>query len=232
MLSSAGIAGDRRAAGFRFQKQVVADCLQTALVGEAGKLDLAEILDDVVDGALGVDGDVERIVGDGNTRLHGVAVDGDELAVSIAFERAVAGIRGGAVRQVDLEEPFALDGDVDFFFLLFHGTLGHDAAGGGGTHTGTELDAGRHQGACIGGVRPDPTQVLVEQILELRTLALVAGGARVREVVRNDFDVEFLGLHARSCDMERPHWLISSKLVVGRALAFGVADMSRKDEKS
>ncbi|RYY10917.1 MAG: hypothetical protein EON55_15355, partial [Alphaproteobacteria bacterium] len=36
-------------------------------------------------------------------------------------------------------------------------------------------------------------QVLVEQILEMRLLALVACGAQVRDVVRDDLDVEFLG---------------------------------------
>ena len=52
-------------------------------------------------------------VRDRDAGLHLVAVDVDELAGAVALERAVAGVGGAAVGQLDGEEAFAADRDVE-----------------------------------------------------------------------------------------------------------------------
>src|SRR6185437_16525378 len=89
------------------------------LVDEARQTDLA---DDPGGGragqrhrylALPVDGDAGCVVGDRNGRLYRIAVSGDDAALVVHLEGAIAGVLEGAVRHQDLEKPFARDGEVE-----------------------------------------------------------------------------------------------------------------------
>ena len=60
---------------------------------------------------------------------------------------------------------------------------------------------------------------MIKQILELRALALECGGVEVRDVVRDDLDVELLGQHAGSGDIEGALELrgVNGKVELGQA---------------
>src|SRR5207253_11280437 len=62
---------------------------------------------------------------------------------------------------------------------------------------------------------PDAAHVLVEQVLEFGTLALVAGRAHVRDVVRDHLNVEFLRHHAGGGGVKGSHDLISFSAASG-----------------
>src|SRR5262249_9786089 len=68
-----------------------------------------------------------------------------------------------------------------------------------------EIDADRQDISLRRGLSADPAHVLVQQVLEFRTLALVAGGAPVGDVVGNDLYVELLGHHSGSRGVECAH---------------------------
>ena len=97
----------RRAGGRRFDEQVVADRLQAGLVDEARERELAErrsawsspaaITDTWPCGLMVSAG---RVLRDGDAGLHDVALRGDDAALRVHLERAVAGIGVGAVRQL------------------------------------------------------------------------------------------------------------------------------------
>ena len=63
--------------------------------------------------ALRVDGDRRGVLRDGEAGLQHVALRGDDAALRVELERAVARIGGAAVGQRDLEEAFAADRDVE-----------------------------------------------------------------------------------------------------------------------
>ena len=86
--------------------------------------------------------------------------------------------------------------------------LAHHARRADGLHAGAELDAGRQDVALVGGLRADAADVLVQQVLELGALALVAGGAHVRDVVGDDLDVELLGHHSRRGGVQCAHGIL------------------------
>ena len=87
-------------------------------------------------------GDALRGLRHGYAGLDEVAVTGDELALRVEVEGAVAGVGRAAVRQADSEEAVTAHGDV--VFLLGRGqiSLNHYAGRRGGLHAGAELDAG------------------------------------------------------------------------------------------
>src|SRR5205807_4414327 len=115
----AGDAVLRRARRRRIGELVVADRLQAGLVDESRQ---AELADDLRGGrsrqrhrdlALRVDGEARGILRDRDRRLHGIALGGDDAALVVALEGAVAGILEGAVRHLDLEEAFAGDREIE-----------------------------------------------------------------------------------------------------------------------
>ena len=74
-----------------------------------------------------------------------------------------------------------------------------------GLDAAADIDADRQDGALVGGLRADPADMLVDQVLERGGLLLVAGGVQVRDVVGDDLDVEFLGRHSGRCGMKSLH---------------------------
>ncbi len=204
----AGGVRRRRAAGGRLEEEVLAHALQAAVVHEAGELDLADLHRrrrsglQHRDDAVGADGDRNRVGRKGDGRRQRVAVGGDDLALAVLLEGAVAGVGGGAVGQLDLEEALALDGDVQRVAGLRQVALGEDALGRHRAHAGAELQAGgnlRLRRAGGAGL----AQGLVEQVLEHRPRPLEAVGADVGEVVRGDVELGLLGIEAGSGNPER-----------------------------
>src|SRR5690606_31047450 len=94
------------------------------------------------------------------------------------------------------EEAFAADGEVEFTLGDVDVALAHHPGRGNSAHTRADLEAGRNHGSGGRGGRTCPGDLLVEQVLELCAGPLVAGGAHVRDVVGDDFDVAFLSGHA------------------------------------
>ena len=146
MPSNPGLPRDGVAGGVGELEKVVADGGEPFGVGEAVELELAD-LDGVVlaghfDGDAAVLGDGEGIgdeaLGEGELGHELVAVGGDELAVGVDLEGAVAGVGVGAVVGHDAEEAVAFDGEVGDVLGVLQGALGEVALGGG------ELDAVAH----------------------------------------------------------------------------------------
>ena len=78
-----------------------------------------------------------------------------------------------------------------------------DARRADGLDAAAEVDADGQDGALVGGLRADAAHVLVDQVLELRALLLVAGGAQVGDVVGDHLNVEFLCRHSGRCSVKR-----------------------------
>jgi hypothetical protein len=76
----------------------------------------------------------------------GKAAGGDQLAVAVGLERAVARVRGGAVGHQHLEEAAAVDGHVGGLVGLGEVALRVDALGGDHVHAGADLQARRQAG--------------------------------------------------------------------------------------
>ena len=57
--------------------------------------------------------EVPGVLRDGEPGLHHISLRGDDAALRVDLERAVARVGGAAVRQGDLEEAFAADRDVE-----------------------------------------------------------------------------------------------------------------------
>src|SRR5690606_39260596 len=140
-----------------FKEQVVAYGFEARFVGEDRQLDLADVgerrlaLDLDQHLARFVDGDVNRVGGDGDARLQQVAFGGDKLAVFVHLERSVAGISRFARGQVDLEVPHARDGDVELVARHLQGPLFVDAVNGTRLDAKTLLDARGHDVAGVRG---------------------------------------------------------------------------------
>ena len=185
--------------------------LQAGLVDEAGQADLADqgrrgrAGHHHRDLALRVDGDLRGILRDGDRRLHRIALRGDDAALRVHHERAVAGIGVGAVGHLDLEEAFAADRDVEVVAGRRQRALAHQARRADGLDAAADVDADRQDGALVGGLRADAAHVVVDQVLKRRALLLVAGGAHVGDVVGDHLDVEFLCRHAGRCGVKGAH---------------------------
>ena len=135
--------------------------------------------------------------------------DGDDAALRVHLERAVAGVGEGAVRHRHLEEAFAADGDVEIGAGRRQRALRHQARRADGLDAAAEIDADRQDVALRRGLGADAAHVLVEQILEFGALALVAGRAHVGDVVGDDLDVELLGHHSGRRGVKCAHDCVS-----------------------
>ncbi len=178
------------------------------------KLDSCDLAELVLRGGAGqrhrhltlrVDRHRGRGLRNGDAGLHHVALRGHQPALRVELERAVARVGGAPIRHQDLEEAFAADGEVVVLAGLHQVALRHQPRRADRLHAGAELDAGGQDRALGGGLGADTVDVLVEQVLEFRTLALVAGGAHVGDVVGDDLDVEFLGHHSGRGSVECAH---------------------------
>jgi hypothetical protein len=146
--------------------------------------------------AAGIDGEAGGVGRHGDAGLHGEAVLRHDGAVVGQLERAIAGIGGGAVRQVDLEKAAALERDVERIVGHLQVALLVDAIDRDRLDADADLHAGRNDRAGVGGLGADAAHVLIEQVRELGAAALVAGGGGVRDVVRDHLDIHLLGEHA------------------------------------
>src|ERR1019366_2682798 len=88
---------------------------------------------------------------------------------------------------------------------LRQGALRHQSRRADGFDAGAEIDADRKDIALRRGLRADPADVIVQQILEFGALALVAGSGHVGEIVGDDLDIELHRHHAGRCCAERAH---------------------------
>ena len=192
-------------------EQIVADRVEAGLVDEARQADLADqgrrgrARQHHGELALRVDGDLRGILRDRDRRLHRVALRGDDAALRVHHERAVAGIGIGAVGHLDLEEAFAADRDVEVVAGRRQRALAHQARRADGLDAAADVDADRQDGALVGGLRADAAHMVVDQVLKRRTLLLVAGGAHVGDVVGDHLNVEFLCRHAGRCCVKGAH---------------------------
>ncbi|MNN11199.1 hypothetical protein D3C81_1241460 [compost metagenome] len=195
----------RRAAGGGFQEQVVAHRLQAGRVDEVGGLQVADDLRLRVaggghgDGAVLADGEGLGLGGHHHGRLQGIAVGGDDLSVGVQVETAVAAVADGAVRHQHLEEATAVHCQVQRVVGGLQAAGGEVLLRADNAHAGTQLQAGR-QLAVLAGLRAGLAVDLVQQVLELRTVALEAGGGDVGQVVGNGGQVHVLGGQARLAD--------------------------------
>ena len=113
---SGGIAQFRRAGRGGFLVKIVAHGIQSAGIDEPRQLDLkirVAARRRVSRRAAGGDGDAGGAGGHGlKTALHGIAVAGDDAALRIRLERAVARVGERAVGHLHLKKAVALDRDV------------------------------------------------------------------------------------------------------------------------
>ena len=155
-----------------------------------------------VDRAVGGDGHALRVGRDGDAGLQHVAVAGDDLAGGVELERAVAGVAGAAVGQLDLEEAVALDRDVEVVAGLLQVALAEVARRRRHARAQADLQPGRQLRLVAAG-RAGLAQVLVHQVLEDHAAALVAVGADVGQVVGDGVQLELLAFHAGLGDPQR-----------------------------
>jgi hypothetical protein len=90
-------------------------------------------------------------------------------------------------------------------------SLRHQPRRADGFYAATEIDADREDRALVGGLRADPADVVVDQVLERGALLLEAGGAQVRDVVGDHLDVELLGRHSGRRGVKSAHGSVSLK---------------------
>ena len=148
----------------------------------------------------GRDRHIRRRGRNGDRRQHRIAVLRHDLAGGVDREVTGAGVGCLSRGQLHLEEAFAADRQVQLVAGLGGRALSGDAVDRAGFHTGAELDAGRGDGAAVGGLGAGPLDVLVEQILELGPLLLVANRVHVGDIVGDHLHVQLLGGHAgRRC---------------------------------
>ena len=131
-----GVAEFGAAGGGRFLVKIVAQGIEAAGVVETRDLDLRIRLAarrGVSDGTGRGDGDVRRADGHGlKTALKRVAVVGDNAAVLVGLQCAVAGVGERTVGQLHLEKSFALDGHVEILAGVREIAGGEHALGGDG----------------------------------------------------------------------------------------------------
>ena len=100
--------------------------------------------------------------------LHDIALGGDDTALRILLERAVARVAESAVRHLDLEPAVTLDRDVERIAGLRQRALRHQPRRADGFHAGAKLDADGENVALIGSLRADALHVLIKQDPEIR----------------------------------------------------------------
>ncbi len=115
------------------------------------------------------------------------------------METTVSGVGHGAIRQQHLEETTPIDGHIQRLLSGLQAAGGEDLLRTGDAYTGTQLQAGR-QFAVLAGLAAGLTTDLIEQILELGTVALEAGRGNVGQVVGNGRQVHVLSGQTRLAD--------------------------------
>src|ERR1051326_2408344 len=140
--------------------------------------------------------------------LHHVAVGGNDAALGIEIERAVAGVGERAVRHQDFEEAVALYREIERGAGRRQGALGHSPRRADGLDAQSQFDADRQDVALVRRLGADLAHVIVQQVLKLGALALVSGRTQVRDVVGDDLDGQRLGGHSGGGSVESEHGLI------------------------
>src|SRR6185312_11061682 len=132
---------------------------------------------------------IETAVGERRITLDTLAAGGDQVAVLVDLECAVAGVVEGAVVARD-EEPRAAQGEVE-------------VVGGGSDVALAELlsDLGHLYAVADRGPR-DALLGLREQVGKLRARFLETGRIDVREIVRGDVEIGIGGVDAREGEIE------------------------------
>src|SRR5579884_1326258 len=195
----AGLRERRRAGRAGLREEVLALRREPGGVREAHELDLPELLRLLLagdlrgDGAVGADLHRGRVLRDRDLRAQEVAVGGDDRAVRVALERAVARVRRAAVRHRDLEEPVALDRDVERVAGLLQRPLGERLLRGADLHAQTDVLSDRDDRRA--DRRAGRAHGLVDQVLESRLVRAEPGRVDVREVVADRVDVVLLSDH-------------------------------------
>ncbi len=127
------------------------------------------------------------------------------MALSVLVEGAGAAVERLAIRRLDLVPAAADDRDVEIVLGVGQFTLRVDVADGRGLHAETDIGAFWHD-RLVGAVRHAlGALALIKKVGKLGAGALVTGGVDVRDVVRDDFEIGLLGIHARCCDGKRSH---------------------------
>ena len=190
---------------------------EALLVGKARQRELAQQLrlglpvEIGIDLAVGVDGDLAGILGDGDVRHHRIAVRGDDQPVAVALQRAVAGIGRMPPAASPRDSPGRRWRDRDRPPVSVSAPCS----------TCTDTAAGRTPrpsctpaGSTVPSAElivPGRCDLLVVQVGKLGAAGVVAGGRHVGEVVRDHLDPHLLGAHAGRGDGKGAHvYLLSS----------------------
>src|SRR5690606_36147492 len=131
-----------RAGRLRFGVEVLADAFQSGIVHEGGQVELSNLdrrgltlLSDA-DDAVTTNGDTQRVRRDGDRRLNLETARRHQLTILIHLERTIAGIGGGPVRQLHLEETLTFNGNVFTVVGLGQVALAVQTLGGDRAHAG------------------------------------------------------------------------------------------------
>ncbi len=175
--------------------------LQARGVDEVGERERADFLRGGLagqrhaDGAVVADGQRLRAFRHLDARLQRVAAVGDQLALGVDLEGAVAGVGRGAVGHLHFEEAAAVDHHVERAAGLLLAALVEALERGHHAYAGTQLQAGR-QLRLRGGRAAGRTHLLVQQVFERGTVALEAGGIGIGQVVGNDRHARLLRIQS------------------------------------
>ena len=125
---------------------------------------------------------------------------GDDLAIAVDLEGAVAAVGGVAGGQGDLEEALALDGQVEGVAGGLQVALFVDARDTRQLDAVARLDPRRHDAVGGRGGEAATVKILDQKVAEFRLSPLEPRGVQVGEVVGDDLDGHLLGEHARRRD--------------------------------
>src|SRR3981189_1442572 len=183
------------------QKEVLADAVQPARIGEQSKLDVPYLLRCLLahegcgDGSVGADRDRGRPLRNGDRRLHGVPVRGHDVALRVEMKSSAAGVGGVAAGQLHLEKSLAFNSQIERIAGRAHVALQLNDLRRGRTSAETDLQACRNR-RLLGRRRSRHDHILVEQILKLEPPSPETGRAGVGQVVGDGIEIELLRLHA------------------------------------
>ena len=122
------------------------------------------------------------------------------MSVGVDAEIAGARVGGFAGRHQHLQKPAPRNRQVVLIAALDDVALFGDPPDRTGFHADADLNPHRRNVAVRRCRRARLLHALIEQVFKLRALALEARRVHVGDIVRNDFDVELLGHHARGGD--------------------------------
>src|SRR5690606_8014829 len=171
----------RRATGGGFIEQVAAHGLQAGGVNKVGGFDLAQLLwrgiteQGGLHNAVFADGELVGLFRNGNLRFQRVAVNVYHHAFIVDVKGTVAGVTDGAVGHGNLKETTAVNGQIQRLVGDVQRAGGKNLLRAGGTHTGTQLQAGWQAGIRRRiGARLTP--YLIQQVFKNRAVFFKAGG--------------------------------------------------------